>query len=99
MSEAGLVNEKQYNTLRRAYLFYREIENRSQIYQDRSDPRIPRDIARARPLARGLGYRNDDEGARKFLDEVVRTREAVRQVYEGIVSGLRPSLPDTGAKA
>lgn len=99
MSEAGLVNEKQYNTLRRAYLFYREIENRSQIYQDRSDPRIPSDIARARPLARGLGYRNDDEGARKFLDEVVRNREAVRQVYEGIVSGLRPSLPDADAKA
>ncbi len=97
MSEAGLVDEKQYNTLRRAYLFYREIENRSQIYQDRSDPRIPRDVSKARPVARGLGYQNDDEGARQFLDEVVRTREAARETYEGIVSSLRPALSNTGS--
>jgi glutamate-ammonia-ligase adenylyltransferase len=95
MSEAGLVDEKQYNTLRRAYLFYREIENRSQIYQDRSDPRIPRDVSKARPVARGLGYQNDDEGARQFLDEVVRTREAARETYEGIVSSLRSALTNT----
>lgn len=89
MPEAGLVDEKQYNTLRLAYLFYREIENRSQIYQDRSDPRIPRDVSKARPLARGLGYQNDDEGAQRFLDEVTRTREAVRQTYEEIVTNVR----------
>jgi glutamate-ammonia-ligase adenylyltransferase len=93
MSKAGHVNEKQYNTLRRAYLFYREIENRSQIYQDRSDPRIPKDVQKARSLARRLGYQNDDEGARQFLDEVSRTRKAVRIEYERIVSGLRSELP------
>ncbi len=96
MSKAGLVNEKQYNTLRRAYLFYREIENRSQIYQDRSDPRIPKDVRKARPLARRLGYQNDDEGAGQFLDEVTRTRETVRHEYEGIVSSLRSELPGAG---
>jgi glutamine synthetase adenylyltransferase len=96
MSKAGLVNEKQYNILRRAYLFYREIENRSQIYQDRSDPRIPKDVGKARPLAGRLGYQNDDEGAGKFLDEVTRTREAVRQEYEGIVSSLREELSEAG---
>jgi glutamate-ammonia-ligase adenylyltransferase len=96
MSNAGLVNEKQYNTLRRAYLFYREIENRSQIYQDRSDPRIPKDVRKARPLARRLGYQNDDEGAGQFLDEVTRTRETVRHEFEGIVSSLRSELPGAG---
>ena len=96
MSKAGLVKEKQYNILRRAYLFYREIENRSQIYQDRSDPRIPKDVTKAMPFARRLGYQNDDEGARQFLDEVTRTREAVRHEYEEIVSGLRRELPEAG---
>ncbi len=96
MSNAGLVNEKQYNILRRAYLFYREIENRSQIYQDRSDPRIPKDVRKARPLARRLGYQNNDEGAVRFLDEVVRTRKAVRQGFEEIVSGLRGTLQMAG---
>ena len=90
--EAGLVNEKQYNILRRAYIFYREIENRSQIYQDRSNPRIPKDVRKAKPLARRLGYQNDDEGAGQFLDEVLRTREAVRQEFDEIVSGLRKKL-------
>ena len=96
MSKAGLVNEKQYNTLLCAYLFYREIENRSQVYQDRSDPRIPKDARKARPLARRLGYQNDDEDAGRFLDKVVRTREAVRCEYEGIVSALRKKLSGPG---
>ena len=96
MSKAGLVNEKQYNTLRRAYLFYREIENRSQIYQDRSDPRIPNDVQKVRPLARRLGYPNDDEGARQFLDEVARTRKGVRRNFDQIVSSLRKKLSDAG---
>ena len=99
MSEAGLVDEKQYNTLRLAYLFYREIENRSQIYQDRSDPRIPRDVSKARPLARGLGYSNDDKGTQKFLDKVTSTRQAVRQTYEDVVASLRAELQGAGTTA
>jgi len=93
---SGLVNKKQYNVLRRAYLFYREIENRSQIYQDRSNPRIPKDVGKVRPLARRLGYQNDEEGAGRFLDEIIQTRKTVRQVFEQIVSGLREILSETG---
>jgi glutamate-ammonia-ligase adenylyltransferase len=92
LSKAGLVNEKQYNTFRRAYLFYREIENRSQIYQDRSDPRIPKDIQKALTVARRLGHGKSEEDAKRFLEEVNRTREDVRKVYEGIVSVLREKL-------
>lgn len=92
ISESGLVNEKQYNTLRRAYLFYREIENRSQIYQDRSDPRIPKDFQKAFPIARRLGYGKDEEDTRRFLDEVVSTREAVRREFERIAQALGKDL-------
>ncbi len=92
LSETGLVDEKQYNTLRRAYLFYREIENRSQIYQDRSDPRIPKDILKTLPLARRLGYGSDRKGAERFLEEVIQTRNDVRREFDRIVSGLREKL-------
>jgi len=94
--EAGLVKEKQYNTLRRAYLFYREIENRSQIYQDRSDPRIPKDVLKAGSLARRLGYSSDEEGTRQFLEEVAGTRAEVRGTFDQIVSGLRKKLSGDG---
>jgi glutamate-ammonia-ligase adenylyltransferase len=89
--KTGLVGEKQYNVWRRAYLFFREVENRSQIYQDRSDPRVPSDEARAFPLARRLGYEGT-QGARRFLDEVIETREKVRQVYDQIISKLEREL-------
>jgi glutamine synthetase adenylyltransferase len=83
------VEEKQYNTLRRSYLFFREIENRSQIYQDRADPRIPTDIREAAAIARRAGYSGDDQGARLFMEEVAKNREAVRDEFNRIVSALR----------
>jgi glutamate-ammonia-ligase adenylyltransferase len=89
--ETGLVNEKQYNIWLRAYLFFREVENRSQIYQDRSDPRIPRDETRALPLARRLGYEGT-EGPGKFLEEVVKSRQDVRSCYEEIVRQVKEKL-------
>ncbi len=90
--EAGLVVEKQYNTLRRAYLFFREIENRIQIYQDRSDPKVPIEISRVLPLARRLGYKGDEEGARTFLETVRVTRDEVRSEFQEIVAALREDL-------
>ena len=96
LSETGLVDEKQYNTLRRAYLFYREIENRSQIYQDRSDPRIPRDVPKALPLAKRLGYGGEEEGGRRFLEEVASTRDDVRKTFEGLVVQMKKAQTGTG---
>ncbi|UCG38903.1 MAG: bifunctional [glutamate--ammonia ligase]-adenylyl-L-tyrosine phosphorylase/[glutamate--ammonia-ligase] adenylyltransferase [bacterium] len=93
MVKTGLVTEKQYNTLRSSYLFFREIENRSQIFQDRSDPRIPADPGRAVPLARRAGFPGGEDGAREFLGKVAATRDAVRAEYEGIIETLRGKLP------
>jgi glutamate-ammonia-ligase adenylyltransferase len=87
--ETGLVEEKQYNTLRRSYLFFREIENRSQIFQDRSDPRIPTDLQEAAAMAKRAGYPGDEEGAGRFVGEVTGTRKAVRDEFNKIVSALR----------
>jgi glutamate-ammonia-ligase adenylyltransferase len=89
--ETGLVNEKQYNVWLRAYIFFREVENRSQIYQDRSDPRIPRDETRVLPLARRLGYEGA-QGAGQFLEEVVKSRQDVRSCYKEIVRQVEEEL-------
>jgi len=90
--QTGLVEEKQYNTLRRSYLFYREIENRSQIYQDRSDPRIPTDAGEAIGMAKRAGYTGDEEGAGRLIREVAGTREAVRGEFNAIVSAVMEKL-------
>jgi glutamate-ammonia-ligase adenylyltransferase len=95
MAKTGLVEEKQYNTLRRAYLFFREIETRSQIYQDRSDPRIPVDAHDAIPLAKRAGYPGNEEGAARFLDEVAGIKERVRGEFDRIVSALK-KIPAAG---
>ena len=95
LAETGLVEEKQYNTLRRAYLFFREIENRSQIFQDRSDPRIPTDPAEAIPMAKRAGYPGDEEGAGRFLGEVIQTREKVRGEFDRITADLNKEIRAT----
>ena len=89
LAETGLVEEKQYNTLRRAYLFYREIENRSQIYQDRAESRIPMDLNEAILVAKRSGFSGGEEGARRFLDEVTLTRDKVRETFEHLIAGLK----------
>jgi glutamate-ammonia-ligase adenylyltransferase len=97
MVKTGLVEEKQYNTLRRSYLFFREIENRSQIYQDRSDPRIPTDLLEAAAMARRAGYSGDDKGTGRFIREVAAAREAVREEFDRIVSALRETCKTSAA--
>lgn len=95
--KTGLVGEKQYNVWRRAYRFFREVENRSQIYQDRSDPRIPRDVSRAYSLARRLGYEGS-QGAEKFLADVARNREDVRSCYNEIIKKMENELKSSSAQ-
>jgi len=95
MVKTGLVEQKQYNTLRRAYLFYREIENRSQIFQDRSDSRIPVEAGEAIPMAKRAGYPGDEDGAGRFLGEVALTRDKVRGEFDRIVALLKKEIEPT----
>lgn len=87
--ETGLVEEKKYNTFRRAYLFYRQIENRSQIYQGRSESRIPAEPKEAISFARRSGFPGGEEGARRFLEEVISTRDRIRGVFDHLMAALK----------
>ena len=95
LAKTGLVEEKQYNTLRRAYLFFREIENRSQIFQDRSDPRVPTDVAEAIPMAKRAGYPGNEKGAGRFLGDVAQTKEKVRGEFDRIAAVLLKEIRAT----
>ncbi|NOY87356.1 MAG: bifunctional [glutamate--ammonia ligase]-adenylyl-L-tyrosine phosphorylase/[glutamate--ammonia-ligase] adenylyltransferase [Deltaproteobacteria bacterium] len=86
--ETGLVDEKQYNILRRSYLFYREIEDRSHLHSDRPDHRVPLDEEKVKPLARTLGYTGKGEKAGEFLHDVQDTREQVRKAYQDILGRI-----------
>ncbi len=92
LNQAGLVEEKQYNTLRCAYSFYRGIENRQHIYQDRSDHRIFLDKERLGPLAKRLGYEATPDSLAGFLDEVKKTRGEVREIFESILGHIEEEL-------
>jgi glutamate-ammonia-ligase adenylyltransferase len=92
LKQAGLVNEIQYNTLRLAYIFYREIENRSQIYQDRSDHRIPSDREKVQYLAKRLGYLRDGRTAAHFLEEIRASREKVRILFDSLMASIEGDL-------
>jgi glutamate-ammonia-ligase adenylyltransferase len=85
LQDSGLVEENQYNALRHAYIFYREIENRSQLYQDRSDPRIPADEQKVQALARSLGYVGEAGSPADFLKKVRDTKSLVRSEYESLM--------------
>jgi glutamate-ammonia-ligase adenylyltransferase len=95
-AETGLADEKQYNTLRRSYSFYREIENRSQIYQDRSDSKISLDEDKLTLLAMRMGYKERERAAVDLLDDIRTNREQVREVYDIIFRSLRNEMDQDG---
>ena len=88
LKESGLVEEKQYNALRLAYLFFREVENRTQLYQDRSDSRIPTDEQKVELLARRLGYVGEGDSPGGFLEKVMDAKVSVRTEYEKLLASV-----------
>ena len=76
----GLLDPGRCSTLREAYRFFRRVENRLRIVEDRgesvvsfNDPDLPR-------LVRALGYRD----GRTFFRECRARKEAVREVYREV---------------
>ncbi len=82
LHDAGLVEDKLYNTFRRAYFFYRGVENRQHIYKDRSDPRVYFEEERLRPLVRRMGFTGSKGSLEKFLENLNSIREEVREGFD-----------------
>ena len=90
LSDLGLLSSKALSALREAYLFYRRVESRLRIMDERTvnvvDRRQPALLLR---LARALGYigRGPTSEAALFLAEVDRHAARVRNTYRDVLLG------------
>ncbi len=92
LARGGHLSESGYNTLSRAYAFYRRIDGRARLQGDRPDPRVPRDPDKLAPLARALGYQGGREAGEELLAEVGKTREETRSAWEEAAAGAAAVL-------
>ena len=89
LQREGLLSGGEAGELREAYRFYRRLEHRLQMRQNRSAYIIPEDSGDLRPVAISLGY-TDASALRRDLDGHL---ERVRAIYDDV---FRPaeSTPD-----
>ena len=85
LDAGGYVAADEAETLRRAYMLFRDVEHRLQLVHERQTHTVPDDRARRRRIARTLGYRGDaDAGPTDAFDhDLAMHRLAVRRVHEG----------------
>ena len=85
LRETSLLSDEQFDTLTRAYLFLRDVENKLQMVNDAQTHSIPRDHEELTVCARLLGYRNDDREstAEKFLRDYQHHTGQVNQIFQG----------------
>ncbi len=77
-----------FRILARAYLFIRQLESRLRIVTDQGTNDLSRDPETLRPLARRMGYPDDDGSAgQKLLNDYEYLSAQVRGVFEKIVHG------------
>lgn len=76
----GFLDPSSCYTLREAYYFYRRVENRLRIVEDRGESVILLNDPRLACLARGLGYKDTVS----FIKDCRIRREAVRKIYREV---------------
>jgi glutamate-ammonia-ligase adenylyltransferase len=81
-----LLKKEECSLLRENYLFFRSIENRIQLYQNRQAFNLPSDPPGLKRLARSLGFR--DTAGRKtgdaFLAKFKKAKERCREIFERV---------------
>ncbi|MBI3306501.1 MAG: hypothetical protein HYZ84_01660 [Candidatus Omnitrophica bacterium] len=85
-----LLSENECETLREAYLFFRRIENRLQLDQNRQVFNLPlQDPAKLRWLALSLGMEDkaSDRAADQFMRKLKDSRGQCREIFERIFYG------------
>ena len=80
---SGMLSRREAEALRRAYLFFRRIENLLQIEDGRSVYAVPEDPGERRALAGILGLADAEE----LMGELEGHRGRVRQIYDALFYG------------
>ncbi|MBI3753230.1 MAG: hypothetical protein HY266_04185 [Deltaproteobacteria bacterium] len=89
LKESHAISESDYLILKDAYRFYRLLENRIRIVQNRAEGEIVKDSPELLALAKRLGYKGDDAGA-KLLEDYLGHAAKARNLYERVI-GVKES--------
>jgi glutamate-ammonia-ligase adenylyltransferase len=82
-----LLEEAEFVSLRRAYLFLRQLESRMRIVSNQATSELSRDPAKLQSLARRMGYPEDDPPAgQKLLRDYEGLSRRVREMFETILN-------------
>ncbi|PYS22902.1 MAG: hypothetical protein DMG11_26065 [Acidobacteria bacterium] len=86
LCDRSLISAEENETLTRAYLFLRDVENKLQMVNDAQTHSLPRDHEELTICARLLGYFDDDSGlaAEQFLRQYQYHTGHVNRIFEGI---------------
>jgi glutamate-ammonia-ligase adenylyltransferase len=84
----SLLNDGDFTTLRRAYLFLRDVENKLQMVDDAQTHSLPRELEELRACARLLGYletKPNESPADPFLRDYQQHTRGVNRIFEKVV--------------
>ncbi|MBI5048254.1 MAG: bifunctional [glutamate--ammonia ligase]-adenylyl-L-tyrosine phosphorylase/[glutamate--ammonia-ligase] adenylyltransferase [Deltaproteobacteria bacterium] len=87
LKDIDIISKTDYEILINAYNFYRLLENRLRIVQNRAEGEIIKDSPELLSLAKRLDYKGDDAGA-KLLEDYLSYTDRVRNLYERIMGPL-----------
>jgi glutamate-ammonia-ligase adenylyltransferase len=98
LREARLLPAAEHDTLAKAYVFLRDVENKLQMAAGAQEHALPNGPAARRRLARTLGYADDDthDAVRDFESDHRRHTEAVRAIFEETFRERSAAGPDPG---
>ena len=90
LKDTNIITEPDYAILRGAYEFYRQIENRLRIVQNRTEGDIVKDSPELSGLARRLGYKGEAVG-NVLLEDYLTHAGKVRDLYLRTI-GIKDTL-------
>ena len=90
LKDTNIITEPDYAILRGAYEFYRQIENRLRIVQNRTEGDIVKDSPELSGLARRLGYKGEAVG-NVLLEDYLAHAGKVRDLYLRTI-GIKDTL-------
>jgi len=89
LRDHALISVEDFKTLRSAYLFLRDVENKLQMVDDAQTHSLPREVEGINSCARLLGYTpgQSEPAAEPFLRDLEGHTGRVHRIFETIVGG------------
>lgn len=89
LEDFGALTEREARELREGYLFFRVVEHRLQLLDERAIRTLPSDEQEKIALARRLGYTTRASSAERMAEDIDRYRSEIRALCERLFWGWR----------